>query len=154
MMTGVIVVDLELGRNDKGNGVESDNWRLAIVSPEHILHFAEQSPQHRLIIYLGSRLQFLQQLFLALAQLARNLHPHFHVKIALAVTIQNRYTLVADAKCGSGLGSIWNLERVLAFESGYANLRTHGGLRHRERDGAVQIIPFPHKKRMLLHMQH
>src|SRR5580658_453978 len=43
---------------------------------------------------------------------------------------------------------------MLAVESGNANLRAHRGLRHRQRDGAVQIVPFPLKKWMLLHMQH
>src|SRR5580693_2685548 len=124
------------------------------ASTEHILHFAQQSPHHRLIVHFRRSLQFLKQLFLALAQLGRNLHAHFHVQITLAATIQHRHSLVADAERGTGLRSIRNLERVLAFQSGHANLRAHRGLRHGQRDGAVQIIPFPHKKWMLLHMQH
>src|SRR5271166_2086392 len=43
---------------------------------------------------------------------------------------------------------------MFAFESGYLNLCAHGGLRHRERNDAVQIVAFAHKERMLLYVQH
>ncbi len=70
------------------------------------------------------------------------------------MSIQHRHAFVADAECAAGLRSLGNFKIVLAFQSGYANFSAHRRLRYRQRDDAVQIVPFSYKKRMLLHMQH
>ncbi len=43
---------------------------------------------------------------------------------------------------------------MLRFQRGNLNFSSQSGLRKRNRDHAVQIIPPPLEKRMLLHMQH
>jgi hypothetical protein len=126
---------------------------MATVLSEHVFYFAEKRTDQGLIINFCGGFQFLQQFFLALAELAGNLHAHFDIEIAFAVTVEDRHTFVADAKGGAGLGTIGNLEQVLAFESGDANLRAHSGLGDGERHGAVQIITFADEEGMLLHVQ-
>src|SRR5258708_22441354 len=78
--------------------------------PENVLHFAEQRSHHGLIIDLRRGLEFLQQLFLSFRQLGGNLHAHFDVEIAFAMTIQHRDSLISNAECSTGLRSIGNFE--------------------------------------------
>ena len=44
---------------------------------------------------VGQSFEFLQQLALALVQLAGSLHPHFDEQIAFAVSVENRNALAA-----------------------------------------------------------
>ena len=53
-----------------------------------------------------------------------------------------------------GLSAIGNFQRVLAVHGGHSNLRAHGGLRHRDRNHAVQVVAFAREEGMLLHVQH
>ena len=43
---------------------------------------------------------------------------------------------------------------MLTVHSGYANLRTHGGLRYRDWNHAVQVVAFAREEGMLFHVQH
>src|SRR5579863_7491453 len=106
---------------------------------KHIFYFAEQRSHHGLVVHFRRRLQFLKELFLALTYLGGNLHAHFHVEIALAVSIEHWHALVADTKRCAGLGSVGNLESVLTFEGGDADFCAHRGLRDGDRNDAMQI---------------
>ena len=70
------------------------------------------------------------------------------------MSIQDGHALVADAEGCAGLRAVGNLQAVLAFHGGNLDLRAHGGLRHGDRDDAVQVVAFAREEGMLLHVQH
>src|SRR5208282_2900637 len=82
------------------------------------------------------------------------LHAHFDVKIAFAMSVEHGNALVANAESRARLGSIGNVEGVLAFERRDLDLGAHGGLRHRKWNDAVQVVAFAHKERMLFYVQN
>ena len=98
-------------------------WNMSFILPRKRL-------QQRLIIHLRERVQLLQQFFLALVQLGRDLDSHFDVEIALPASVHDRHAFVADAERGVRLRALWNLQRVLAFHGGHADLRPHRSLRN------------------------
>src|SRR5215469_8554320 len=130
------------------------NPELETGLSENILHFAEQRAQYGLVVHGREDIQFLQQFFLTLVQLGWNLHTNFDVEIALAVSIENRHALVANAEGCAGLCPLGNLEAVLAFHRRNADFCAHRRLRHRDRHHTMQIIAFAYEERMLLHVQH
>ena len=97
---------------------------------EHVFHFAQERLQQRLIIHLRERVQLLQQFFLALVQLGGNLHSHFDVEIPLPAPVHYRHAFVAEAEGGVRLRAFGNLQGVLAFHGGHADLRAHRSLRN------------------------
>jgi len=86
---------------------------------EDFFYFAEQRAQHGLVVDLASGLEFLQQFALAFVQLGRHLYSDLHIKIAFAVAVQDRNSLVADAEACAGLRAIGNFQRVLAIHGGH-----------------------------------
>ena len=81
-------------------------------SIEHVFHLVEQAADLGLIFNTGNLVEFLQELFLSLVQLRRSLYPHFDVKIAFAVAVQDGHTLVAYADFGAGLRAVWELSAL------------------------------------------
>ena len=62
---------------------------------EDVFDFAQQSAALGTVFHPGHAFEFLQQLALALVQLARSLHPHFDEEIAFAVAVEHGHTLAA-----------------------------------------------------------
>src|SRR5215471_1063978 len=129
-------------------------FRFFLQLLEDVFHFADQRPEQGLVVDFEEPIEFLQQFLLAFVQLAGNLYTHFDIEVALAVSIQDGDSLVTNAEGRPGLCSLGDLQGVLALHGGHANFGTHGGLRHGNWNNAVQGVPFPFKKRMLLDVKH
>ena len=98
--------------------------------------------------------QFLQKLTLPFGELGRRLYTNFDEQVALAPAIQHRYAFILDTETGSRLRALGNFQRVFALERRDFDFSSQSGLRERNRNHTVQIIPFPLEERMLLNMEH
>src|SRR5262249_55758141 len=84
-------------------------------------------------------------------ELSRYLDTDLDEEIPLPVTVQYRHTLILDAEGGSGLSSVGDFQRMLAFQSRHANLGPQGCLCHRDGNHAMQVVPFPLEEGMFFY---
>src|SRR6185312_1512478 len=126
---------------------------MRIRSSENVFYFIEQILL-RLVLDRSQCVQLLQKLALALVQLLRGLRADFNIQVALLRAVQYRNAFVADAEARARLCSVWNLQLVVAIHRRDLDLCAKRQLREAHRDGAIKIIAFALKERVLLHMQH
>ena len=80
-----------------------------------------------------------QQLLLPVGQLARHLHAHGYIQIALARTAQVLDALALNAENGSGLGALGHGVANGLIQGGHVDFRAQRGLGEGHRNLAVQV---------------
>ena len=66
------------------------------------------------VFYFQRFSEFLQEFALAFVELGWDLNANLDKKVAVAATVEDRYSLILDAKRRSGLGAFGNFEYVFA----------------------------------------
>ena len=103
----------------------------------------------------GKRLaELLEKLALFARELARNLHVHVHEQVAPAAALQARHAEILQPDARPGLNAIGNFDRLQAIEGEQVDFGPQRGLRHVDRNGAVQIVALALENRMLFHLDH
>src|SRR5581483_6294676 len=108
-----------------------------------VFDLAEEGPALWFVLHADGAVQFLQQLLLSFGQARWGLHLGFHEQVTLAMPVQHRHTLAADAKYRSRLGAFGDFKRVLAIQRRNLNFSSERSLGERDGDDAVQVVALP-----------
>ena len=74
-------------------------------------------------------------------------------QVSFAVAVEHGHALVANTQGGSRLRAFGNLQGVIPFERGDADLGAESGLSERDRHHAVQVVAFALEEGMLFDVE-
>src|SRR5208283_3746590 len=120
---------------------------------EVVFHLFEQAFFRRCVVHRQTVAQQFEQAALVAVQARGNSDVDVDDQVAAGAAVQNRDALMTQLEFRAALGTFRNLQPMRAFEGGYVYFAAQRGLRHVERNRAVQIVFVAFEESVLAHLE-